>query len=631
MIFTDDEVNLPEQLLQRLTSDRLVVFVGAGVSMQAYKKQPPGTYYPGFRELAELIAQRLSRSMAEPEKKSLKEGYIDRVLGEWDDQMGDVRRHAASILQENETGQRLELHRAIIRLFIGNLTPRIVTTNFDRLLIRVLEAEGLTPGGRWSISLAPSLPPVRRFSGICYLHGSVDEGQDIVLTDKDIGRAYMDEGWALRFAHSIFQQFDVLFIGYSLEDPPLRYLSLALEGTAGQGRWALIPNKDPNASGKAEAERDWQRRHVEPIWYSAEDSDYRALERTIHAWGADHSRLFLDRKNVLADIGKSKPDHLKPYELNRAKFFLQDPASLRDFAKLPLGIEWFDKLISWGHFDFIIKGIGKWTEADGFLADRFVDWIISDPVEILGKVTEHRATIYTYVFEQFCRRYQEGKATGVDVQLLRRVLEFFRPVIERRRRFVFASLFVKSIISDLLDGGYEDDAFWLLGIALRTDSTVSKSSNFAYEFARIEGKSTESIPEYELRYELQFENRITEQDVKKLFEDVFLPRIGSIGFRFTHFLTLKFLEIRATDSRGKKHDLGSHFMRSAIDPHSQDLNRNSPVNFLLDLLRDCWDALLKVNRAQAEGIYWFWQPLKDGLIERLRIHALTKIVEDPND
>ena len=63
----------------------------------------------------------------------------------------------------------------------------------------------------------------------------------MVLTDKDIGRAYMDEEWALRFAHSIFQQFDVLFVGYSLEDPPLRCLSLALEGGAEQGRWALIP------------------------------------------------------------------------------------------------------------------------------------------------------------------------------------------------------------------------------------------------------------------------------------------------------------------------------------------------------------------------------------------------------
>jgi len=626
MIFTDDGVNLPDQLLQSLAGDRLVVFVGAGVSMQAYEDQPPDTYYPGFRGLAEVIAQRLGRIITEKEKEYFTYGYIDRVLGEWDDKTGDVREYAATILQSNESGQRLDRHLAIIRLFTGKLTPRIVTTNFDRLLTCAVQAEALTEDDRWNFSVAPFLPPVRRFSGICYLHGNVDRPRDMVLTDKDIGRAYMDEGWALRFAHSIFQQFDVLFVGYNLEDPPLRYLSLALEGTPGQGRWALLPTKDANDSGKAEAERDWQRRHVEPIWYTAQDSDYRALERIIDAWGAENSRSFLDRRNVLAHIGKSKPGDLQPHDLNRAKFFLQDSASLRDFAKESLDIDWFHKILLWGHFDFLIKGAGNKSEADGFLVERFVDWMISNPVEILGKVAEHRATINSDLFDRFCRRYQEGKATGVDVALLRRILEFFRPIIGQTRSFLFASSFVKRMLIDLIDGGYEDDAFWLLGIALRTHSVITKSSNFAYEAAKFEGKSTEAIPEYELQYELQFENQMTEYSVKEIFKEVFFPRPGVIGFRLAHFLTLQFLELRATESRGKKSDFGSHFSRPAIEPHPQNY-RDDPVNFLLDLLRDHWEALLAADRAQAEGIYWFWQSLKDDLIERLRIHALTKLVE----
>ena len=52
MIFTDDAVDIPERLIDSLTKDSLVVFVGAGVSMRAFKKQRAGTYYPGFRELA---------------------------------------------------------------------------------------------------------------------------------------------------------------------------------------------------------------------------------------------------------------------------------------------------------------------------------------------------------------------------------------------------------------------------------------------------------------------------------------------------------------------------------------------------------------------------------------------------
>jgi len=131
----------------------------------------------------------------------------------------------------------------------------------------------------------------------------------------------MDEGWALRFAHSNFQRFDVLFVGYRLEDPPLRYLSLALEGITVRERWALVPDPGPDGPKKTQTEQDWQRRHVDPIWYSAKAGDYRALERTINAWGKDNSRSFLDRRNLLADIGKSKPNHLKPHDLNRAKFF----------------------------------------------------------------------------------------------------------------------------------------------------------------------------------------------------------------------------------------------------------------------------------------------------------------------
>ena len=119
---------------------------------------------------------------------------------------------------------------------------------------------------------------------------------------------------------------------------------------------------------------------------------------------------------------------------------------------------------------------------------------------------------------------------------------------------------------------------------------------------------------------------MAEHNVRELFEEVFLLRIGSVGFRFAHFLTLKFLELRSIHNRSKKSELGSQYRRPAIEAHPQNFD-NDPVNFLLDLLRDCWEELLKVNRGQAEAIYSLWQLLEDELIERLRIHALTKLVE----
>ena len=524
--------------------------------MRAYKDQATESCYPGFADLTSLIAQRLRRPLTTLEQGLLQKGGIDRLLGEWDDENSDVRSHAAAILTANVEFQRLDLHRAIIRLFSNSETPRIVTTNFDDLLLRAIAAEGYQLGAKWNVNVAPALPPARRLSGVCYLHGRVDQPRDMVLTDKDIGRAYMDEGWALRFAHSVFQRFDILFIGYSLEDPPLRYLSLALEGNTEQKRWALVPDIQDILS-KTEAERDWRRRNVEPIWFAAVDHDYRPLERTLDAWGNDNARSFLDRRKFLLDIGKSKPGQLKPHELSRTKYFLEDAPSLRDFAKATLDLEWFDTLLASGHYDHLLKGSVAWSEASGFLVERFVDWMIHDPVNALVKVTAHRSTLHSSLFEQFCRRYQNRAAPGIDIPLLRKIVEFFRPAIDRTRVSISTATFIKQILADLLDARCEDDAFWLLSVFLRTETIVTKGMNFAFEATKYEGKVTNSIPEFDLEYDLQFESQIAEHNVKELIEEAFAPRMQIVGARLVHFLTTKFMEVHSFYKRGKVSRLGS--------------------------------------------------------------------------
>src|SRR5258708_7634464 len=556
MIFTSDGVDLPERLLQSLTSDRFVVFAGAGVSCQSYPEQPTNTYYPDFHGLALEIAQRLGIETTESDNRNLKEGFVDRVLGEWHDRTGDVRSHAAAILQANEQTQRVELHRAIVRLFIGNVTPRIVTTNFDRLLIRARNLEPRALEMRWLVTGAPALSPARRFSGICHLHGIVDSPSDMVLTDSDIGRAYMDEGWALRFAHELFQRFDVLFIGYSLEDPPLRYLSLALEGTAGPKRWVLASAPESDAD-KAKIARDWERRHVEPIWYAASGGDYRALERTISAWADDNSKSFLDRRSELVAFATAKPSNLKPHELSRTQYFLQDPSSLRDFAKARLDIEWFDQLVQWGHLNYLLKGKGEWKEADSVLAAKVVEWICASPVDMLAKLVPYRITINAGILDHFCRQYSEGQAQAVDAHLLRRILEFFRPIIDGRLASLTLFLHAKNLLLSLLDNGFDDDAFWLFTSVFRTNSIIKKGPNLHYKYARIESKDTKGLNEFDLGYELTFENQMAEHTARELFNKVFVPRLGTIGTVLSRCLTTKFLELRAAAARGERSILPS--------------------------------------------------------------------------
>ena len=45
-----------------------------------------------------------------------------------------------------------------------------------------------------------------------------------MFTSADFGVAYLVERWAARFVSELFQQFDVAFVGYGVNDPVMRYL-----------------------------------------------------------------------------------------------------------------------------------------------------------------------------------------------------------------------------------------------------------------------------------------------------------------------------------------------------------------------------------------------------------------------
>ena len=56
--------------------------------------------------------------------------------------------------------------------------------------------------------VGPALPPGRDFRGIVQLHGSLGQRQDqLVLTDRNFGAAYMAEGWAARFLVGVMTTF----------------------------------------------------------------------------------------------------------------------------------------------------------------------------------------------------------------------------------------------------------------------------------------------------------------------------------------------------------------------------------------------------------------------------------------
>ena len=629
MRFNNDNVDIDEKLIDQLEKGELVIFVGAGVSSKAYPNQKKKTYYPTFKGLVYEIAERIGKKLSAEEDKLLLQGSSDRILGMWDRDEGDIRSISAEILKENEERQRIILHQTIIRLFPEGTEPRIVTTNFDSLLIRARNAEGFESDPRWQIYEAPSLPPANkdRFKGICFLHGRVNRPEEMILTDKDIGRAYMDEGWALRFAHDLFRNFSVLFLGYSLEDPPLRYLSLALEGGNDKKHWALVPDK-PGKKKRDDVERDWKRRGVGPIWFTAKRNDFRALERTIRDWAKDNGRGYIDKKNLLSGWASSDPIKLPPHEVDRARYFLKVPELLRDFAENDLDESWFDRLVEWGHFDFILKSVGKPGHKDAILSGKLIDWLNRNPEKWMVKLAPYRRSINVYLFEVFCVYFEKNNESDkIVAKDLRKLLEFFRPVIERDSSKSF-SLWIGKLLKRLIKEGLIDDAAWFFCVVTHTDPIITITPNFYYEFVKQSGGNIPKIPPQKIDFDIDSKN-LRYYHLRDFIKNIFLTNIEKIGSLLLIRLSNEFLDLRQALSRGGKGRY-TYMRRKAIENHEQDKHRDDVVDFFINSLRDLWEALLAKEPDQALKIYHFWCEIDDVFFIRLSLHATRRILESGN-
>ena len=76
---------------------------------------------------------------------------------------------------------------------------------------------GATVGKAWSICMVdcPSSLPTRiLIDSYCQ-------------SDADFGKAYLLEAWAARFVAALFRDYVVCFVGYSIDDPVLRYMTAA--------------------------------------------------------------------------------------------------------------------------------------------------------------------------------------------------------------------------------------------------------------------------------------------------------------------------------------------------------------------------------------------------------------------
>lgn len=182
------------------------------------------------------------------------------------------------------------MRRAVFPSFDGR--PRLVTTNFDTLFER---AWVKATGRRLPSSAGPGMPPVRshEFSGILHIHGRLEdkglglERTDLVLTAPNFGEAYMRNGWASRTIYDLLRRYTIGLIGYSADEPPIRYMLEATE----EGRlnfpdlkpaYAFVPDELDDEGSTREL---WRAKGLYPIIYEP-GATHEPLYDALREWAA---------------------------------------------------------------------------------------------------------------------------------------------------------------------------------------------------------------------------------------------------------------------------------------------------------------------------------------------------------
>lgn len=305
--------DIPNTLLQAHEEERVVFFCGAGISY------PAGL--PGFKGLVDKIYQSVGTELNPIEQVAYRLNQFDATLDLLERRLPGgriaVRNALAQILQPKLRRHRAtDTHAALLQLARsrkGDL--RLVTTNFDRVFEHVAKRTKQV----FSSYAAPMLPIPKssRWNGLVYLHGLLPDNLDgsalqrLVLTSGDFGLAYLTERWAARFVSELFRNYVVCFVGYSINDPVLRYMmdALAADRMLGENTPQAYALGDCNSENRQNKIIEWEAKGVTPILYEVPvgGHDHSALHKTLRAWAETYCDGTTGRERIVVNFALARP------------------------------------------------------------------------------------------------------------------------------------------------------------------------------------------------------------------------------------------------------------------------------------------------------------------------------------
>lgn len=301
---------IPERLLLAHARGEALFIAGAGISRSAG--------LPDFRQLVLDVYEKLDKPMYDvlskipstacnlwnadisgltnqqsAEVKRFIGGDYDVVLGMLERRMDGQSSPLSGVRQaiaENLRRPGLRpapIHRALMRLADRGGAVTIVTTNFEHLL----EDAGAAIRSKVQTYALGGIPRPGRstdFAGVLHIHGALDRDPartaDLIVSDQDFGEFYLRRRVVSDFIYDAARLFHLVLVGYSVNDPPMRYLlnAVAADGARFDDlkeRFTFVGNGGPDPV----ALEDWKGRGITPIHYDSADK-HSMLLQVLERW-----------------------------------------------------------------------------------------------------------------------------------------------------------------------------------------------------------------------------------------------------------------------------------------------------------------------------------------------------------
>ncbi|MCU1253826.1 MAG: hypothetical protein JWM83_125 [Candidatus Angelobacter sp.] len=581
------DVDLPGTLVEAQKNGLLVVFAGAGVSI------PPPSNYPNFDDLAIDVAKgSLIREDKEP---------VDRFLG---------RLHARGVRVHEIVRQRLsstvsaptKLHENLLRLFRSGPALKLVTTNFD-LHFSTAGLAVFKGKGQFETYSAPALPLGDSFSGLVYLHGSVDRTADrMVLTDADFGRAYLTEGWARRFLQQLFSRYVVFFIGYSHRDPVMNYLARGLPPeSGGPRRFALTLQEDSE---------EWKFRGVVPIVYPKGDgSEKHGSIATMIAGWVDRAKMSaLELEEQLKGIVES-PVSLNAERLDLVREALKDAAGTRFFTRYCKRTDWLRWTESNGLLKKLFMPDSSIEEKDSELASWFAERFVCEHLGVaLAIVQRQGQSLHEVLWLAIAHHLFRTKDPRPEPEIFGQWVPVLMNCVPRRgTRDLFDYILARS-------GSPASDAVAILLFEYLTRPHIVLKKNLWRE----------NEEEAEASVSVELSGQGNEYWLTESWNRIFRPRLADFSDRLIWIVTSHiqhaFLLLK---SWGKIHDHWDQLNAQRNIIESSGGIRNS-IDVLIDTGKEILELYITERPNRADSIIEMWMPSECRLLKRLAIYGIAK-------